>query len=135
MKSLRVLRRFTHTYNQTLQWIEKKQDSLITVKTSSEGHSRRGRGVDAQPLDDIIICLPSTFDLTPDKLLQQFHFLKTRLNAANAKFISDAFLNISRKIPEQTFLTHYLQFVQQEQFPKLGKFGEEKDISSKFLFF
>ena len=135
LKALRVLRRFTHTYGQALQWFEEKQDSSATSNNSSERLVCRRRGAAPQSLDDVIICLPGTFDLTPDKLLQQFHFLKSTLNARNAKFISDAFLNISRKIPEQIFLTHYLEFVRQEQFPKLGKFEESKDISLKFVFF
>ncbi len=55
-------------------------------------------------------------------MLKQFQFLKRKLNATNAKFISDAFLNISKKISDQIFLKDYFEFIRNEQFEKLGKF-------------
>ncbi len=144
LKSLRVLRRLTYTYNQTLEWIDKKQDSPLSSKNPNEG-SGRGRGATVEVLDDILICLPSTFDLTSDILLKQFHFLTTKLNSTNAKYISDAFLNISRKISDQIFLTNYFEFIQNEQFQKLGitankeilrlliEFTSDSSIISKYL--
>ncbi len=128
LKSLRVLRRLPHTYNQTLGWFEKKKDSQLASKNPNEATSSRTRGAAVQPLDDIIICLPATFDLTPENLLKHFELLKTKLNASNAKYISDAMLNISRKIPDEIFLKHYLEFIRNEQFQKLGK------LKNKILF-
>jgi hypothetical protein len=123
LKSLRILRRLTHTYNFTLKWIETKQGSQLSVKNPDEG-SRSSRGAGAAPIDDIIICLPSTFDLTPQSLLKQFQSLKTQLKASNAKFISDAMLSISRKIPDEIFLKNYLELILSEQFGKLGKLNK-----------
>jgi hypothetical protein len=121
LKSLRILRRLTHTYNETLEWINKKEDSPSALKNPNESSSRRTRGAGVQPLDDIIICLPATFDLTPQNSLKHFELLKTKLNASNAKYISDAMLSISRKISDEIFLKHYLEFIRDEQFQKLGK--------------
>ncbi|CAF1192166.1 unnamed protein product [Rotaria sordida] len=120
LKSLRVLRHLSHTYNETLEWLHKKQDSSLVVKNSNENTRGRNRGANAQSLDDIILCLPATFDLTPEYLLKQFDLLKTNLNASNVKFISDAMLNISRKISDEIFLKSYLEFIRNEQFQKLG---------------
>jgi len=121
LKSLRVLRRLTHTYNEVLQWLDKKQGSPLVLKNRNEDGGYHRRGAAVQPLDDIIICLPATFDLTPQNLLQHFQLLKTKLNASNAKYISDAMLSISRKIPDEIFLKGYLEFIRDEQFQKLGK--------------
>lgn len=44
-----------------------------------------------------------------------------QLNASNAKYISDAMLVISRRIPTDIFLKHYLDFIGGERFPTLGK--------------
>ena len=111
----------THTYDETIKWIYSKQDSQIAITNTSVSGGRLNRGADAQPLDDIIICLPATFDLTPEDLLKHLELLKTKLNSSNAKYISDAMLSISRKIPDQIFLKHYLEFIRNEQFQKLGK--------------
>jgi hypothetical protein len=121
LKSLRVLRRLTHTYNDTLEWLDKKQGSPLASKNPNESSSPHARGAAVQPLDDIIICLPATFDLTPQNLLKHFELLKTKLNASNAKYISDAMLSISRKISDEIFLKSYLEFIRNEQFQKLGK--------------
>jgi hypothetical protein len=113
LKSLHVLHHLTYTYNEILQWFNQKQTSLLS--------SMSNIGTNVEPFDDIIICLPVTFDLTPENLLKEFHFLKMKLNAANAKYISDAMLIISRKISREIFLKYYLQLIQNEQFQKLGK--------------
>ena len=119
LKSLRVLRRFSNTYSYTLQWI-KERTSLRTPLTSRTSRVHCIRGADAQSIDDLIICLPATFDLSRDELIEQFHRLKDQLNAANAKYVSGAILAISRKLPDRLFLTMYLDFVRSEQFQKLG---------------
>ncbi|CAF4442774.1 unnamed protein product, partial [Adineta steineri] len=97
LATFRILRRLTHTYNITLEWIYKKQDSPLPVGNSTK-KTVRNRGAPTEPLDDILICLPSTFDLTPQLLIKHLDFLTTKLNASNAKYISDAMLTISRKI-------------------------------------
>ncbi|CAF4091004.1 unnamed protein product, partial [Adineta steineri] len=119
LATFRILRRLTHTYNITLEWIYKKQDSPLPVGNSTK-RTVRNRGAATEPLDDILICLPSTFDLTPQLLIKHLEFLTTKLNASNAKYISDAMLTISRKIPDEIFLEKYLDFIQNEQFQKLG---------------
>ncbi|CAF3289844.1 unnamed protein product [Rotaria sp. Silwood2] len=112
LKALRVLHHLTHTYNESLQWFDEKQKSSLSLKSNISA--------DVEPLDPIIICLPITFDLTPQELLKQFHFLKIKLNASNAKYISDAMLTILRRLPEEIFLKHYLELVGDEQFQQLG---------------
>ncbi|CAF1219378.1 unnamed protein product [Adineta steineri] len=119
LATFRILRRLTHTYNITLEWIYTKQDSPLPVGNSTK-KTVRNRGAPTEPLDDILICLPSTFDLTPQLLIKHLEFLTTKLNASNAKYISDAMLSISRKIPDEIFLEKYLDFIQNEQFQKLG---------------
>ena len=106
LSSLRVLSRFTHTYPQSLQWFEEKQ---------------RSSDVHTDPLDPLILCLPVRFDLSPEGFLEQLNFLKTKLNASNAKYISDTMRMISHRISERIFLEQYLQLVQSEHFQKLGK--------------
>ncbi|CAF1535427.1 unnamed protein product, partial [Adineta ricciae] len=119
MSALHVLRRFPHTYQRTLEWIQAKEDSqLITNSTNTT--NRPGRGITNEALGDIVKCLPTTFDLPPEQIFKYFDFLKTKLNASNAKYISDAMLCVSRRIPEDIFLEQYLQFIQDEQFPKYG---------------
>ncbi|CAF4051216.1 unnamed protein product [Adineta steineri] len=120
LASFRILRRLTHTYNITLEWFNEKQDSALSICNSTVTKTYRNRGAAAKPLDDIIICLPSTFDLTPQLLLQHFDLLLKKLNASNAKYVSDAILSISRRIPDEIFLEKYLDFIQNEQFQKLG---------------
>jgi hypothetical protein len=44
-----------------------------------------------------------------------------KLNASNAKYISDTMRTISRRLPTEIFLKHYLELVRNEQFQKLGK--------------
>ncbi|CAF4947375.1 unnamed protein product, partial [Rotaria socialis] len=111
LKSLRVLHRLTHTYDQSLRWLVVSQNNISN---------------DIDPLDHIIICLPVTLDLTTQQLLKQFHFLKMKLNASNAKYISDAMLTISRRLPDKIFLKHYLDLVCNEQFQKLGKLNSSR---------
>ncbi|CAF0890845.1 unnamed protein product [Adineta steineri] len=120
LASFRILRRLTHTYNITLEWFNEKQDSALSICNSTVTKTYRNRGAAAKPLDDIIICLPSTFDLAPQLLLQHFDLLLKKLNASNAKYVSDAILSISRRIPDEIFLEKYLDFIQNEQFQKLG---------------
>ncbi|CAF3902890.1 unnamed protein product [Rotaria sordida] len=112
LKALRILHHLTNTYNESLQWFNEKQTSSLLLKSNIS--------TDIEPLDHVIICLPITFDLTPQDLLKQFHFLKMKLNPSNAKYISDAMLTISRRLPEEIFLKHYLELVGNEQFQKLG---------------
>ncbi|CAF4787876.1 unnamed protein product [Rotaria sp. Silwood1] len=112
LKALHVLRHFTYTYNKSLQWFDEKQISSLSLKCINS--------TDIDPLDHIIICLPITFDLNTHDLLKQFHFLKKKLNASNAKYISDAMLAISRRLPEEIFLKHYLELIGNEEFQKLG---------------
>ncbi|CAF4321370.1 unnamed protein product, partial [Adineta steineri] len=119
LASFRILRRLTHTYNITLEWFNQKQDSALSICNSTVTKTYRNRGAAAKPLDDIIICLPSTFDLTPQLLLQHFDLILKKLNASNAKYISDAILSVSRRIPDEIFLEKYLNFIQNEQFQKL----------------
>ena len=117
LKSLHVLGRMTHTYEQSLPWFFLKQ----TFPTAMKNHTRRT----VQPLDDLIICVPVSFHLTPKNLLQQFRLLKNKLNAASAKYVSDAMLIISRRISDDDFLKHYLELVHDESFQKLGKSSSE----------
>ncbi|CAM4750560.1 unnamed protein product [Rotaria magnacalcarata] len=112
LKSLRILHRLKHTYDQSLRWLDEKITSSLL--------SRNNINTDIDPLDHIIICLPVTFDLTTQQLLKQFHFLRMKLNASNAKYISDAMLTISRRLPDKIFLKHYLDLVCNEQFQTLG---------------
>ncbi|CAF3429777.1 unnamed protein product, partial [Rotaria sp. Silwood2] len=101
LKCLRVLRRFSCTYNKTLEWIQNKQTSQLLIKNSNKTPSWKTRGAAVAPIDDIILCLPATFNLNQEYLLKHFDLLKTNLNTSNARFISDAILNISRKIPNE----------------------------------
>ena len=121
LKSLSILRHLTNTSNETIQWINKKQTSEIVLKSSSKETGWRTRGASLQSLDDIVLCLPASFDLNQDNLLKHFDLLKTNLNASNAKYISDAMRTISRKINDEIFLKSYLEFIRNEQFQKLGK--------------
>ena len=115
LKSLRILRRLPHTYEITLQWIKTKQESSV-----EKSGGRGSRGAAGQSIDDIIICLPSTFDLTKEIFFEQFQILKTKINATNAKFISDAMRNLSRRLNDQLFLQNYFQFIENKDFLKLG---------------
>ena len=127
LKSLRVLYRLTHTYNQSLQWLEQKQNSPPSIESTT--------GVNINPLDHIVICLPVRFDLTLQGFLKQLEFLMMKLNASNAKYISDTMRMISSRIPERIFLEEYLRFVQSEQFQKLGtnSFVSKCNSSTDFL--
>ncbi|CAF4130372.1 unnamed protein product [Rotaria sordida] len=120
LKSLRILRSLSSTYNETLEWLQKNQDSQLVIKSSDENSRPRSRIAIIHPLDDIILCLPATFDLTPENFLKHFDLLKTKLNASNAKFISNAMLSISIKISDEIFLKSYLEFIRNEQFQKFG---------------
>ncbi|CAF3971219.1 unnamed protein product [Adineta steineri] len=140
LKSLRVLHYLTHTSNESLQWLDQKQIAYGLTKDHHHHQSTTNRrGLQAitiscqsvelvkdntikniDPLDNIIICVPVTFDLNSQDLLKQFHILKIKLNASNAKYISDAMLTISRRIPADIFLQHYIELVRSEQLTKLG---------------
>ncbi|CAF4880269.1 unnamed protein product, partial [Rotaria sp. Silwood1] len=120
LKALHVLHHFTYTYNKSLQWFDEKQISSLSLKCINS--------TDIDPLDHIIICLPITFDLNTHDLLKQFHFLKIKLNASNAKYISDAMLTISRRLPEEIFLKHYLELIGNEEFQKLGKSNNSRNL-------
>ncbi|CAF1127440.1 unnamed protein product [Adineta steineri] len=71
-----------------------KEDRWLKQNTQILDNNRNRGGAAARPIDDIILCLPSTFDLTPQLLLQHFDLLLIKLNASNAKYISDAILNV-----------------------------------------
>ena len=110
---MRVLRHFTHTSSQSLQWFSTEPTFPPTLKN----HSTRTTA----PLDHIIVCIPARFDLPSTELLEQLQSLTTKLSAANAKYISDAMLMILRRLPEEIFLKHHLDFVRSDQFQRLGK--------------
>lgn len=129
LRSLRILRRLTHTYPRILQWIEQKQQSTVETPIG-----KKGRGASGQTIDDLIICLPSTCDLTREIFFQQFEILKTKINAANAKFISDAMRNISRKVNQQLFFKNYFQLIEDEQFITLGLSLFERNSFNSFFF-
>ncbi|CAF4419226.1 unnamed protein product, partial [Adineta steineri] len=120
LASFRILPRLTHTYNITLEWINKRQHSTLPISNFVVEKTSRNRRATTKPIDDIIVCLPSTFDLTRQLLLQHFDLLLKKINASNAKYISDAILSVSRRIPDEIFLEKYLNFIQNEQFQKLG---------------
>lgn len=113
--SFRVLRRFKRSYDETVESIKQSLPNETEERTKSSG-----RGLNNDSLKDILVCLPATFDYNPEKLLEYFHYLKTKLNAANAKYISDAFLTLSQRMPDQMFLQAYFELISSEQFPKLG---------------
>ena len=122
LKSLRILRRLTHAYPIILEWYQQKQkDSIFAIQGVPDTSSYRGtRGANAQSIDDIVLCLPSTLDLSSIEFFKHIEFLKTKLNASNAKYISDALRKISRQIPDPVFLEYYLQLIRDEQFQRLG---------------
>ncbi|CAF0890863.1 unnamed protein product [Adineta steineri] len=84
--AFRILPRLTHTYNITLEWINKRQHSTLPISNFVVEKTSRNRRATAKPIDDIIVCLPSTFDLTRQLLLQHFDLLLKKLNASNAKY-------------------------------------------------
>lgn len=130
LRSLRILRRLRHTYPRTLQWIKEKQELLV-----EKVGGRANRGAAGQPIDDIIICLPATCDLTKEIFFEQFQILKTKINPTNAKFISDAMRNLSQRLNNQLFLTNYFQFIENEHFLKLGLNSQTNQFNSNLLFF
>ncbi|CAM2709425.1 unnamed protein product [Rotaria socialis] len=103
-----------------VEWINKKQGSALTTNNTNETTSGRTRGAAVQPIDTIVLCLPARFDITSENLYKHLDLLKNNLNTSNAKFISDAILNISRKINDDIFLKFYIEFISDEKFPKLG---------------
>ena len=113
LRSIRVLSRFTCANHDSLQWLIEQQKSILL--------STRQASTDICPLNDLIICLPAAYDLTGEDLLKQFHTLQLLLKASNAKYISDAILVISRRLPTELFLNHYLDMVRHERFQTLGK--------------
>ncbi|CAF1313648.1 unnamed protein product [Adineta steineri] len=121
LKAVRVLRRFSHMYQNTLELIEKNQDAFLlrTIDTTSTT-IKSIRGANIQTINYYILSLPATFDLFPQDLWKQFDRLKTQLNSSNATYIKDAFLSISRKMTDESFLKHYIEFIRTEHF---GKFG------------
>ncbi|UJR08041.1 hypothetical protein I4U23_012318 [Adineta vaga] len=107
IKALRILHNFTHVFDESFRWFNEKQSSSID-------------SINIDPLEHILLCVPITFDLTFEDLVKQMNLLTMKINASNAKYISDAMLSILRRIPEEIFLTNYLQFIHSEQFQKLG---------------
>ena len=69
--------------------------------------------------------------LIRNKFLLYHGSLKTRLISSNAKYISDAMLTISRRLPSEIFLKHYSKLVRNEQFQKLSKSNDSR-IQSRF---
>ena len=97
-----------------------------------EGGERScGRGATSGSLREIIGCLPATMDLSRDEHVEHFHLLASRMNASNAKFVSDAMANIARRIPDEHFLQVYLPLIQSEQMIKLGKDGQVLNVKEK----
>ncbi|CAF4358385.1 unnamed protein product, partial [Adineta steineri] len=78
------------------------------------------RAANIQTINYYILSLPATFDLIPQDLWKQFDRLKTQLNSSNATYIKDAFLSISRKMTDESFLKHYTEFIRSEHLGKLG---------------
>lgn len=105
----------------TLDWIYKNHDLKLIVDFSQNLKGVRLRGSIVTSLNDVILCIPATFDLRTDVLLKYFELLITKLNASNAKLISDALLCISRKVNNKIFVKFYLDFIHGEQFRNLGK--------------
>ncbi len=122
LKALRVLRRLTHTYQNTLQWIEQQQqqDSFLSIPNDSSSNNNSFRGATIQTINYYILSLSATFDLNSQDLFKQFNRLITKLNASNATYIRDALLCISQKLTDEYFLEHYIKFIQSEHFSKLG---------------
>jgi len=121
LKALPVLRHLTHTYHDTLQWIETKQDSFLSVSNDASSSNNSGRGANIQTINHYILSLPATFDLFPQDLFKQFDRLTAELNASNAIYIRDAMLSISQKMTDEYFLKHYIEFIRNERFLKLGE--------------
>lgn len=115
----------------TVEWIHKRHGSSESSLSTKTSRVHCIRGADAQSIDDILICLPASSDLSPGALIKEFELLKVQINASNAKFVSQAMLSISRKVPDQIFLKSYLDFVGSEQFSKLGKRSIQSHYSSK----
>ncbi|CAF1164464.1 unnamed protein product [Adineta ricciae] len=107
VRALRALPRFTHVFHQSLQWFDEKQKTSFVSTT-------------VDPLDHIIICVPIKFDLTFEDLCKQMTFFMSKINASNAKYISDAMVTILRRIPQKIFLKSYLEFIHSEHFQGLG---------------
>jgi len=120
LKALRVLRRLTHTYQNTLQWIEQKQGSFLSVSSDTSLNNKPTRGANIQTINYYILSLPATFDLIPQDLFKQFDRLTTQLSASNAIYVKDALFCLSRKVTDQYFLEHYIEFIRSEHFSKLG---------------
>ncbi|CAF1420343.1 unnamed protein product, partial [Didymodactylos carnosus] len=116
-KAIKVLKHLKTTYPLTLKWSEKIATKIPSV---SSNVSRRGRGANSQSFADIALCLPAMLDLFKSDILKIFDSLMIKINASNAKYVSDAMLVISRKLIDEQFLGLYLKFVKSEQFPKLG---------------
>lgn len=79
------------------------------------------RGANIQIINYYILSLTATFDLFPQDLIKQFDRLKKELNASNATYIKDGIFSISQKVTDEYFLKHFIEFIQNEGFSKLGK--------------
>jgi predicted DNA-binding protein len=121
LKALRVLRPLSHTYYDTLQWIENKQEPFLSQTSDISSSNRSTRGANIQTINYYILSLPASFDLFPQELFQQFDRLKAQLNASNATYIREAIFSISQKVTDQYFLKHYIEFIHSEHFSKLGE--------------
>lgn len=117
LKCLRVLRSLPLTYHQTMDYLQQDQQ---LISQNPNKRSYRNKGAASQPLDDVFICLPATFDLNSEDLLKHLQVLKVKVNASSARFVSNAMLSISRKLPDQVFLNDFLQFLQNDNFLKSG---------------
>lgn len=120
LKSLRVLRRLPSIYKKVLEWIIKSEESNLTSVQINETKMCRARGTVTVCLDDIVLCLPSRFDVSSELLTNHFQLLAERLNASNAKYLSDALLCISRRVNHQMFLSFLLDFIESYKFQVLG---------------
>ena len=121
-KALHLLKRMPHTYDITMKWIEQQRTNLNSVDDAIKDCAVIGQlGVQVRSLKEHFLCLPANFDLSPESLLKQIPILLQNVNATNAKFVSAALSNLSKKLNDQEFLEVYLKFIQDEKFVKLGK--------------
>lgn len=111
--------------------INSKNESSLIINNKNEVNNYRTRGATSQVIDSIALCLPAKFDLNSDNLIKYFHFLTNNLNSSNAKYISDAMLNISRKVNDDIFFKYYLEFTSHEKFSTLGKLINISKIYTK----
>ena len=124
-------------YDFVLEWIHKMSENTNSSSTAEQGYNSKWHGGTESTVNDIILCLPTSFDVTSDVLIQEFHKLKNKLNAGNAKYIVNAMAKIAEKLRTSVFVPIYLEFISNEQFVKLGKLKQSitSFVSINILFF